>query len=190
MNKQKCETFEELLQALTNHQPGEIITITSPNHLRPDPLDYLTITNPVHLQGGIIDVHTIVKIDEGKSGRLLLDKVYFRQGLTISFPNGDIVLRDLKVLGGYRNDCLEIGKCNSVLVNRCEILRGSDSLFLNCDNAHVKDCLIEEARNRGIFGNSCFKIEGTIIRGCGAYGIKSRVGWRDLGRNNLQPSPW
>jgi hypothetical protein len=72
----------------------------------------------------------------------------------------------------------------------CEIVGGSDGLFIQSGKVHIQNTDIQMARNRGIFANNSFVIEDSEVYNCGGYGIKGRGGWTEKGDNMIQPGPW
>lgn len=89
-------------------------------------------------------------------------------------------------------DAMDIHSCQGkVLLLDCEILGGSDSLFISkSPKVHIKGTEIRFARSRGIFANDSFVIEDSVVDMCGGYGIKGRDGWEEKGDNDIQPGPW
>ena len=78
----------------------------------------------------------------------------------------------------------------------CEIIGGADGLVIGNDVSRDAVVIIEEteishAKYRGIFACAYFILKNSKIHSCGAYGIKGRVGWSEVGdRNEIQPGPW
>ncbi|KAL7476071.1 hypothetical protein ACHAW6_001957 [Cyclotella cf. meneghiniana] len=77
-----------------------------------------------------------------------------------------------------------------ILFLDCEIIGGGDGLHIGGDGVHLKRTAIRNAQFRGIFSRRYFIVEDVTISDCGGYGIKGTAGWREKGKNRIQPGPW
>jgi hypothetical protein len=144
-----------------------------------------------------------------------MEKVSLRCLLRVEGGGGKLVISNLKIDGrvDVQNNSYEIITFLSVevacppqqatedaffigpgvgkfLLLCCEIVGGSDGLFIDSGKVHIKDTDIQMARSRGIFANKSFVIEDSAVYNCGAYGIKGRGGWSEKGDNTIQSGPW
>ena len=92
-------------------------------------------------------------------------------------------------------DALTVGRMRHkgscpVLIDKCVVSGGSDSVMIDTDGVHLRGCRISGAASRGIFANYDFVIEDSAVTGCGGYGMKTRGGCERRGNNTIQPGPW
>lgn len=91
-----------------------------------------------------------------------------------------------------QTDAVTIKCCKRLFLFRCEIIGGSDGLCLmdQSTSARIDQTDIQFAACSGILANTNVTIKDSTVDNCGGYGIKGRIGWTDLGGNDLQPGPW
>ena len=138
-----------------------------------------------------------VRLHSSRLERMVLSKVKIdcMLGRTANRPDVDCANVDANV------DALELhGVCSRrknqarrtdrVLLEDCEVLGGSDGVFINSADCTLRRCRITGAHHRGIFANQEFTIEDSTVEECGGYGMKMRSGCKQLGRNTIQDGPW
>lgn len=81
-----------------------------------------------------------------------------------------------------------------LLLLACEIIGGQDGIVIGSgvpfSSVIIQETEISHATCRGIFATPSFTIKNSKVHSCGAYGIKGRSGWREVGDNEIQPGPW
>ena len=161
----------------------------------------LEIPTALTLEGNKAELHFAVAVSPGAKGTLLRLANFSVVGATVTVRGMDIrhvVLEqlDISLLDNYNeNDALTLNGIRergsrSILVDRCTVRGGADSVMINEANVHLRGCRIEQAESRGIFANDHFVIQDSIVANCGNYGMKTRGGCVRLGSNSIQPGPW
>jgi len=159
----------------------------------------LEITKNLQLRGQgmdqtIIKCNLVVKQDRCSGGKVMVQKLKVQGVVTVSDNTfDDVTFFSMEVNATkLKADAVTINCCKKLLIFCCEIIGGSDGLCLidRSTNARIDQTDIQLAASRGIFANTNFKIKDSAVYSCGSYGIKGRVGWTDLGGNELQPGPW
>ena len=87
-----------------------------------------------------------------------------------SFPEKELLLLACEIIGGEDGVVIEIGARDASVI--------------------IQETEISHAKYRGIFASAPFILKNSKVHSCGAYGIKGRVGWHEVGNNEVQPGPW
>lgn len=198
-------TIEDIQNSIDQASPGDIIIlnndesygVTSPEG---GPDSTLVINKPLKLWGkkfSELNCNLEIKSsgqDESNDSIVVVDIIINGQINITSNNYKSITLCEVNVNcpANANGDAVEIGECKGkCLILNCEVLGGSDGVFIATDGAHLKLTEINNAQSRGIFSRRDFLLEDCTIAGCGAYGIKGSAGWREKGKNNdIQSGPW
>jgi hypothetical protein len=174
----------------------------------------LKITKPLNLWGGSTSTNTTTRMTKevvlqcnvevtfenaSKKHHLVMRHMKVEGNVTVACNTaGGVYFYNMQFdCPSQRDDALEISsscRAKKVLILECEILGGADGLCLYSSDhdmkIHIQRCKIVGAGSRGIFADSYFTIENSLVDMCGSYGIKCRAGFKEVGSCHIQSSPW
>lgn len=192
-------SLEAIQDIMNNAGVNDVIELPSGTFGGGTPGESLEITKNLKLHGQgmdktILKCNLVVKQDGCSGGKAVVRKLKV-QGVVIVTDNkfDDVSFFSVEVNAGKSQaNAVTINCCKKLLLWCCEIIGGSDGLCLmdRSTSARIEETDIQYAASRGIFANVNFEIKDSAVYNCGGYGIKGRVGWTDLGGNDLQPGPW
>jgi len=163
------------------------------------PGETLEITKNLQLHGQgmdktILKCNLVVKQDGCTGGKAMVQKLKVQGVVTVTdntFDDVSFVSMEVNA-SKLQSDAVTIKCCRRLFLFCCEIIGGLDGLCLmdQSTSARIDQTDIQFAACRGILANVNFTIKDSAVYNCGSYGIKGRIGWTDLGGNDLQPGPW
>ena len=154
------------------------------------------IPTALTLEGNKAELHFAVSVAPEATGTLLLLSNFTVVNASLTVSGKDIkhvVLHQLNVSLPHtsNDDALTLNDMRGrILIDKCVVSGGSDSVFIQGCDVHLRGCHISGAASRGIFANHNFVIEDSVVTGCGGYGMKTRAGCQRRGKNSIQSGPW
>jgi len=188
-------TIQAIQDTINSAAAGDVVEVPAGTYSGEDSL---VINKPIYLLGegmSKVTLNCLLQVQGNGTGKLAIAdlKVNGRVNVggneyeTITFLSVEVHCPPQLA----NDDAFTLGQCKGkVLVYCCEVIGGSDGLFISSGNVHIKETEVQLARSRGIFANDYFVIEDSAVYNCGGYGIKGRAGWHEMGQNEIQPGPW